>query len=56
VDDLTLDQRHEALAELDLLLFGVRDDDALIGKLLAADPDFAAYLLARLVRSPLRLH
>ena len=34
----------------------LRDDDALLGKLLSADPGFAAFLLARLVRAPLRLH
>ncbi len=50
------DQHH--FDELELLLFRYADPDGetLARKLLAADPDFTAYLVARLVREPVPLH
>jgi hypothetical protein len=44
--------------ELELLLFRFADPDGetLARRLLAADPDFTASLVARLVREPIVLH
>jgi hypothetical protein len=48
----------EALAELELLVFGAtkEDDDSLAQRFLAADATFNAHVVARLAREPVVLH
>jgi len=47
----------EALAELELLVFGATvEDETLARKFLAADAGFNAHLVARLAREPIVLH
>jgi hypothetical protein len=47
----------EALAELELLVFGSScDDDSLVQKFLNADAAFTAHVVARLAREPVVLH
>jgi hypothetical protein len=47
----------EALAELELLVFGSSgDDESLVRKFLSADEAFNAHLVARLAREPVVLH
>ena len=57
MDAQTQNEFAEALADLELLVFGnTSDDGSLVAKLLAADASFTAHVVARLAREPVILH